>query len=100
MGKIVDEKKAFGKCNCFKKNPHQKDSEVICYSNGVIGTLSKEQTEQCKKKEMLPTPKTMQRQFEKFGELGTITKVCLTSEQGQTTEDHYRCIEREAHKHI
>ena len=98
IGKIIDEKKALGKCQCFKQNPHQKDSKLICYSAGVVGTLSKEQSEQCKKKEIKPTPKTMQRHFEKFNELGAVTQVCLSSKEGQTTEDFYKCIGREANK--
>lgn len=100
MGKIVDEKKALGKCICYKQNPHLKDSKMICYSAGVLGTLTEEQSDKCKKKEMKPTPKTMQRHFEKFSELGAITKVCLTSEEGQTTEDFYRCLQKESGKKL
>jgi hypothetical protein len=98
MGKIVDEKKALKKCHCRKINPHQKDSKMICYSEGVLGTLDEGQTEECQKIDLLPTSKTQQRHFEKFKELGAVSGVCLSNEEGQTTEDFYKCIAREADK--
>lgn len=98
MGKIIDEKKALKKCKCYKENPHQKDSKLVCYSEGVLGTLTKQQCGECEKIDLKPTPKTMQRHFEKFRELGAVTQVCLGSEEGQTTEDFYKCIQREAGK--
>jgi len=100
IGKIIDEKKALKTCHCYKQNPHQKDSKLICYSNGILGTLSQDQTEQCKNIDMKPTSKTMQRHFEKFKELGAVTQVCLSNKEGQTTEDFYKCIGREANKQI
>lgn len=77
-----------------------KDSKTICYSRGVLGTLTEEQNEQCKKKEMKSTPKTVQRHYEKFGELGAITKICFTNDEGQTTEEFYKCVDREARNQI
>jgi hypothetical protein len=73
---------------------------MICYSNGVLGILSEDQAEQCKKIDVKPTPKNLQRHFEKFKELGTVTQVCLSNKEGQTTEDFYKCIGREADKQI
>jgi hypothetical protein len=49
---------------------------------------------------MKSTPKSVQRHYEKFGELGAITTICFTNEEGQTTEEFYKCIGREAHKQI
>lgn len=100
MGKPIDEKKAYNKCNCFKRNPHQKDSKIICYSKGVLGPLTEEQCRQCKEIVIKPTPKIMQRHFEKFIELGAVTKVCLSGDEGKTTEEFYECIEKEAHKFL
>jgi hypothetical protein len=73
---------------------------MICYSEGILGTLTENQCNECKDTVILPTTKQMQRHFEKFKELGAVTQVCLSSNEGQTTEDFYKCIGREAHKQI
>jgi len=102
MGRTIDEKKAYNKCNCYRKNPRKgNDPEnLVCFSPGIIGTLTREQCGKCKDIDILITSKNLQRHFEKFKELGAVTKVCLSGEQGQTTEDFYKCIEKEAHKQI
>ena len=62
--------------------------------------LDEGQIEECQKIDLLSTSKEMQRHFEKFKELGAVSGVCLSSKEGQTTEDFYKCIGREAHKQI
>ena len=98
IGRVVNDKKALKKCRCRKINPHEKDSKMFCFSEGVIGALDEGQIEECQKIDMQPTSKTMQRHFEKFSELGTVTHVCFNSEEGQTTDDFYKCLAREVDK--
>ena len=100
IGRVVNDKKALKKCRCRKVNPHQKDSKMFCYSEGVVGTLDEGQVEECGKIDMLPTSKTQQRHYEKFQELGQISTVCLKSDEGETTEAFFRCIEHQAKERI
>jgi hypothetical protein len=98
MGRITDEKKAFEACNCYKINPWGAETpdNLICYSPGIIGTLTDKQDEQCKKINIKPTPRHLRRHFEKFKEMGSIMKVCLKDDEGKTTDEFYDCIGREA----
>ena len=101
MGRITDEKKAFDECMCYKINPwgSKTPDNLICYSQGVIGTLSNKQEETCKDIHIKPTPRKLKRHFEKFKEMGSIMKVCLRDEEGKTTDEFYDCVEREASMH-
>lgn len=98
MGKITDEEKALKQCTCYKLNPWGNDDpqNLMCYSKGVSGGLNRRQEQKCKEIKIMPTSRKLRRHFEKFNEIGTILKVCLKDENGETTEAFYKCIEDEA----
>lgn len=102
MGRIVNEREAFSACSCYRINPRKgnEPQNLVCFSRGVIGTLTKVQNEKCNDVEFLATPRNLQRHFEKFKEMGLVSAPCLTNEQGKDTIEFYECLSKEAKKQI
>lgn len=94
MGNVVDFNEARNStCECRRTST----GELVCWSKGIIGTLSDEQEEKfCKDKVVFSDKIENKSQIDKFKMLGEISDKCL--EKNISNKNFYSCIAREANK--
>jgi len=65
MGRITNEAKASeGKCNCQRIGRTDSAKDILCWSKGVIGTMTNEQEEKyCKEKNIKPATEGMRKRL-------------------------------------
>ena len=73
MGTVVDETLAFSTCLCYQVGPSKSPEDILCYSPGVIGTLSNIQDTKCSKSKFKKASKLFLDQQARFGK---VSKAC------------------------
>lgn len=68
MGIVVDDKLAKETpCKCFKIGPTKEAHDLICFSKGIIGTLTNAQDNiYCTKKDISPPSPELKQRFNRF----------------------------------
>lgn len=91
MGFVVEPKEARTEpCKCYKY-----DTELLCFSDGIMGALSDAQEKKyCKEKMIRKTTKEQMGQVTKFKKWGKIANICFEEE----VENTWDCIIKQAKK--
>jgi len=98
MATIIDEELAKqSACTCYKIDARKPDTpeNLMCFSRGMLGTLSDDQdAEYCKKKEIKPASPQLKRVYKNFRLIGEIMKECLPN--SKTEKGFLSCVEMKA----
>jgi len=96
MGILVDEVLArTSPCTCYKIGEPETPENIMCFSRGIIGTLSDPQDRKyCERKKVKAPTERFSKHIKKFEQMGKIMDVCAEKEE----EDFPSCVEREAKK--
>lgn len=98
MGKITNEEIAFQACICYRLDASKPitPENLMCFSKGVKGFLSKKQDTKCKNVVVKPAPPSLTKNAERIHETGTLLKACLSKQE--TLEDYDECLKSELEK--
>lgn len=95
MGQIVEPIEArISGCTCYKIDPEggKNPNNLVCYSDGVIGSLSDKQDETlCSRKFIKLGSEEMSGHMSKFKQSGEIMDICM--EEGVSKEEFFGCVE-------
>ncbi len=83
MGILVNEERAkTSPCKCFKIEPDGPETpkNLLCFSPGIIGSLSNTQDQQFCPTTTIQTSPALQERFQRFKQIGAINDVCLETE--------------------
>lgn len=94
MGIVIDREKALASpCLCYQIGPTTEPEDLMCFSSGIIGTLSDPQDRiYCEAKEIRPTTLEFSKHIQKFRILGSIMDVCAE----KPLEEFLTCVEERA----
>ena len=96
MGIVVDPVLArTSGCTCYKIGEEETPENLMCFSQGIIGTLSDQQDRKfCERKTTKGPTKEFSKHIKKFEQMGKIMDVCAEKKE----EDFPECVKREAEK--
>lgn len=102
MGRVIDEEVAKRSiCTCHAIGPESApESELFCFTGGVIGALTKPQIQQFCTNKVVQKEDRLRERILKFREASKICKEEVDKKypKGQRLEPRLECMSRELHK--
>lgn len=100
MGIIMDEEIAKRTpCTCFKIGPTEAPKDLLCFSPGVIGTLTNEQDVTYCSDKLIKTDTKIAERVQRFREASEICEVETAKyPKGEKLVPRLQCMSRELHK--
>jgi len=101
MGIVIDEELARRTpCTCFKIGETEEPKDVLCFSHGIIGTLTNEQDVKfCTQRIIKPSEDGIRKRVELFREASDICVLeAMGLPKGERLEPRLECMGRELRK--